>query len=52
MYKQEIERTRFQTQALTIETFLEGLNLEVKTLGAGGSAAFSRRPAHSADQSV
>jgi FkbH-like protein len=30
MYKQEIERTRFQTQTLTIEEFLEGLNLQVK----------------------
>ena len=30
MYKQEMERVRFQTQALTIEEFLEGLNLQVK----------------------
>ena len=30
MYKQAIERTRFQTQTLTIEEFLDGLNLQVK----------------------
>jgi FkbH-like protein len=30
MYKQEIERARFQTQALTIDDFLDGLNLQVK----------------------
>jgi FkbH-like protein len=30
MYKQEIERARFQTQALTIDQFLNGLNLQVK----------------------
>ena len=30
MYKQEIERVRFQAQALTVEEFLEGLNLQVK----------------------
>ncbi len=30
LYKQEIDRARFRTQALSIETFLEGLNLEVK----------------------
>ena len=29
MYKQEVERTRFQMQALTIQDFLEGLNLQV-----------------------
>ena len=29
MYKQEMERVRFQTQALTIDKFLEGLNLQV-----------------------
>ena len=30
MYKQEIERARFQTQSLTIDQFLNGLNLQVK----------------------
>ncbi len=30
MYKQEIERTRFKAKSLTIEEFLEGLNLQVK----------------------
>jgi len=30
MYKQEIERSRFQKQALTIEEFLAGLDLRVK----------------------
>ena len=29
MYKQEVERTRFQMQALTIQDFLKGLNLQV-----------------------
>jgi FkbH-like protein len=29
MYKQEVERTRFQMQALSIQDFLEGLNLQV-----------------------
>ena len=30
MYKQEVERVRFQAQTLTVEEFLEGLNLQVK----------------------
>jgi FkbH-like protein len=33
MYKQEIERGRFHAQALTVEEFLEGLNLQVKLSG-------------------
>ena len=30
MYKQEVERINFQSQTLTIEEFLEGLNLQIK----------------------
>ena len=32
MYKQEMERSRFQTMSLTIEQFFEGLNLQIKIL--------------------
>ena len=41
MYKQEMERVRFQTQTLTIDQFLEGLNLQVK-ISQPASSQFSR----------
>ena len=52
MYKQEIERARFQTQALTIDKFLDGFESSGQIIAAGAIATFPPRPTHSADQSV